>query len=939
MKRSKSAWGLRAAAVVMALAGSALALGQELPTDPSLVTGELDNGMKYIVKRHGNPPGRAAMWIHVSTGSLNETDTQRGLAHFLEHMAFNGSENFPPGSVISFFEGMGLTFGQHQNAFTSFDQTTYQLAFPDNKPETIEKGMRFFADVAGRLSLLQTEIDEERQVILEEKRARSGAEQRLSEKVLEQLIPGSIIGQRLPIGVEETLTKMNRDEFASYYSKWYVPSNMTIMVVADADPEPIVEEIREQFSGGDKVPVPVDVDPGVKPYTQTRAIVATDPEYTKAEVSVIAVGPKQEPALTEPLARRDLVQDLAQDAFNRRIGAKMNRGDTAYVDAGASASNLFNAAMLRQVSAEGKPEDWRTLLRELGEDVQRARLHGFSEQEVEDLRRETIASLEQLVAQESTMPARIVLSRMNRSVAVGEPVMSAQQRLDLARKHLPGITAEEVSRTFAELFEPRNVTFVAQLPSSADVPSEDELVRLGTEAFSVTPDKQADEERPTALLEQLPEPGRIVESATHEVSGVTSVWLSNGVRVHHRFMDDRKEQARVEIVLAAGTLQETDKDRGVSDAAGLAWGRPATSRLSSTNIRDLMVGKKADVRGGAGFDVLSLSVNANPSDLEEGMKLAYLMLTDPVIEPAALEQWKKETLQAIERRKSDPRAAMAEVMAETIYPAGDARVRPLTAEQVERITLEAAQSWLRNAIATAPMEVSVVGDISRERAMELVTRYLGSLPARQRISGATLDDLRKMDKKPGPRMIERRVPTQTDMAMVASGFYGADLENTEDVRLMSMASRIMSTRMIKRIREQEQLAYSPGAGHRPGTDFPGFGMFAMATPTEPAKVERLLSSADDMFKSFAADGPTEEEMTTVKKQVAAALDEQMKDPSFWTARLTTLDYRSTRVDDIVNAQEAYQGYTAEQVRSTFAKYYKPEAVFKVVVRPEAEAGQ
>jgi zinc protease len=937
MKRAKLAGP--AVAILMAAAGvggiNGTAAGQALPTDPKLVTGELPNGMKYIVRQHGNPPGRAAMWIHVSTGSLNEKDAERGISHYLEHMAFNGSENFPPGSVINFFQSMGLTFGQHQNAFTSFDQTTYQLAFPDNKPETMDKGMKFFADVAGRLSLLQNEVDEERQVILEEKRSRSGVDQRMQDYVLERIAPGSILGQRLPIGVEDTLMKLNREDFVNYYSKWYVPSNMTVMVVADADPLAVVDQIKKNFTFGDKVPKPVDQDPGVRPYDTTRAIVATDPEYTKGEVSMMIIGPKEEPATTVELARRDMVRQMATSAFNRRIGAKINKGGTAYINAFAMARNMFGAGMTRQVSAEGKPEDWQKLLTELGEDVQRARLHGFSEQELGDIRKEMISGLEQYVAQESTMPARAVLGRMNGAITDGEPIMSAQQELDLSKQLLPTIKAEEVSKAFAQLFDPSKVTFIAELPTTAKPPTEQELISLGQVAFSVKPEKQADEARASSLLEKLPESGKVVDSATHEASTVTSGWLSNGACFHHRFMDIRKEQASIIITLAAGTLQETDANRGIADVAGLAWDRPATSKLSSTNIRDLMTGKKTRVGGGSGMDAMSLSVSGNPAEIEEGMKLAYLLLTDPVIEPAAFEQWKKEALQGIEQRKTDPRGAMQEAMADTMYPGTDSRTHPLTAEQVNKLTVDAAQSWLRNAIATAPIEVTVVGDISKDKAMELVTRYVGSLPAREKISASTLDSLRNIKKVPGPRTTQRELETATKLAVVVDGFYGADMDNVVDSRCLQIASRIISTRMIQTIREKEQLAYSPNCGHRPGTDFPGFGVFIAAIPTEPGKVDRLVQVVDEMYAAFAKDGPTEDELTTARKQIANTLDEQMKEPGFWTGRLSQLTYRDIKLDDIMNSAAEQQKYTAEQIKDTFNKYYKPDAVMKITIKPAA----
>jgi zinc protease len=932
MMRSKHV--LSAAALMAAVAGSSIAWAQALPTDPNLVTGELPNGMKYIVRKHGNPPGRAAMWIHVSTGSINEQDHERGISHYLEHMAFNGSENFPPNSVIDFFQKMGLTFGQHQNAFTSFDQTTYQLAFPDTKPETIEQGMKFFADVAGRLSLQQDQIEEERQIILEEKRARSGVGQRVQEYVLERIAPGSLVGQRLPIGVEDTLMKMNREEFVNYYNKWYVPSNMTVMVVADTDPAAVVQQIEKHFSFGDKAPAPADQDPGVRPYEADRAIVASDPELTSAEVGMMIIGPKEPPATTIELARRDLLRTLGSSAFNRRIGAKLNKGGTSYTSASAGVQTLFNAGLMRSVSASGKPEDWRAMLTELGEDVQRARLHGFSDQELDDVRKNMIAGLEQFVVQESTMPARVMLNRMNRAIADGEPIMSAQQELELAQQLLPTITGEEVSAEFSRLFEPSRVTFTAELPTTANPPTEAELVSLGRTAFDAKPEKQADEARASTLLDKLPEAGKVVESTTHESSEVISSWLSNGVRVHYRFMDIRKGQPMISISLAAGAIQETDANRGLTDVAGLAWDRPATSKLSSTNIRDLMTGKKANVRGGAGMDSLSLSVTGNPSELEEGMKLAYLLLTDPVIEPAAFEQWKKETLQAIEQRKTDPRGAMAEAMADLVYPNTDSRTHPLTAEQVNKLSLAEAQSWLRNAIVTAPIEVAVVGDIDKEQAMELVSRYLGSLPSRERISDKTLDSLRNLTKVPGPRSAEKQIPTATKLAIVLSGFYGADMDNVVDTRRMQIASRVLSSRMIQTIREKEQLAYSPGCNHRPGVDFPGFGVFVAAIPTEPAKVARLVEVVDQMYADFAKEGPTEDELTTVRRQIANTLDEQMKEPGFWSGRLGQLDYRGVKLDDIMNSAAEQQKYTAEEIKAAFNKYYKPENVMKLVVKPE-----
>lgn len=908
-----------------------------LPTDPRFVRGTLDNGMSYIVLKHSNPPNRANMWIHISSGSLNETEKQRGLAHYLEHMAFNGSENFPPGSVVDFFQSMGLRFGQDQNAFTSFDQTTYQLAFPDTKPETLERGMRFFGDVAHRLTLSPEEIDKERQIIMEEKRRSLGAQQRITEYMLERIAPESIIGRRLPIGTEQTIMGMQRADFEDYYSRWYVPSNMTIIVVADTDPAVVVEQIKKSFSGGEKKPKPQDNPIGVKPYDSTRAIVAHDAEITEASVAITRIDKPLAPVTTVGGLRENIVDDLASSAFNRRIGAKIAKGGTTYTDANASASNMFNALFMKQVEASGKPESWQAMMGEISEDAQRARLHGFTAREIADVKAQMISSAEQLVQQESTLPVRAVIGRINRDVAVGDTTMSASQELDLLNQILPTITAEEVSARFAQLFDPASVTFVVTLPDNVPggIPTEQQVIDLGRKALDVKPAPMSEDARPTSLLARKPEPGKIVEQSEFAPAAVATAVFENGVIVHHRFMDIRKDEVTVSINLAAGSIQETAATRGVSDVASLAWDQKATSTLTSTNIRDLMVGKKSRVRGGIGGDLASLTVAGSPDDLEVGMQLAYLLLTDPKIEPSAFDQWKIKTLQGIEERTKNPQGVFAEAMAATIYPTSDARTQPLTADQVNKLTVEAGQAWLNNAIKTAPIEVTIVGDISKERALELSRSYLGALSKRDRITGQTLSGLRSLPRTKGPVHTERTLQTQTPVAVVAAGFYACDQDQVSDRRNLQMASRILNTRMTKKIREEEQLAYSPGTALRPGVEFPGFGTFAAISPTEPSKAKRLGEAFMEVYDEFAKSGPTAEEMDTARKQLANTLDEQFKEPGFWTGQTATMIYRRAKLEDVMSAQDYYKNLAADSVRDTFRKYYTPENTMKITVKPEA----
>jgi len=916
-------------------AAPAVAADEKLPVDPALVTGRLPNGLGYIVRPHRNPEGRVSIWLHVSSGSLNETDATQGLAHFLEHLAFNGSTNFPPGSVVPFFQSLGLSFGRDQNAFTGFDQTTYQLALPSGARDVVEKGMLFMSDVALRLSLTQALVDAERPVIVEEKRTRASARQRVEDQVYARLAPESTFGRRLPIGTEPTIKALDERDFRDYYSRWYVPSNMTVIVVGDTDPAMVIDVIAKQFGAGPTVSAPTPRAVGVQPTSGPRAIVVTDPELIRAEISIARLGPPREATTTVAQRRRELVEQIGTWAFNRRLSAEIAAGRTSYLGAGASVEDWVGVYRMTSLEASGKPGTWRAMLGELGTELQRARLHGFGEREIANARTMLLAAAEEGLRRESTRPARDVLRDLNRDVSRRRPPMSAAQTLALFQRLLPGITAREVSDTFAASFDPARALFVAELPSSDQVPSEAELVAAGRAAVDVKPPKPADVTPPTELLTTLPRPGTIVESTTHAATAITSFWLDNGVRVHHRRMEQRKGEAAITINLAGGVIEETPANRGITEAALRAWERPATKKLSSTDIRDLTTGAKARVASALGADTLTLSVAGDTTDLERALKLAYLLLTEPVIEPAAFDQWKEAEGQRLTDRRHQPMSVLIDTAAAALHPPADPRPKIMTPENLAALTRPAAQAWLERLIAHAPIEVAVVGDIDRAAATRLVTQYLGALPARPRISDKTLWDLRKMARPAGPVQAADTVQALTPQGAVMAGFFGADLRDLRDTRLLNLAARVLSTRMLRTIREEKGLVYSIRASAEGAIVYPGFGRFVAVAPTDPGKATALANAIEEMYAAFAKDGPTAEELVVAKKQTATLLDEIMKTPDFWSGWLATLDYRGIGIDQILAGPAEYETFTAKDVHDTFVRYDQPAARFRFVITPRA----
>jgi zinc protease len=910
---------------------------QDLPSDPRVVTGVLENGMTYKVLSHPKPEGHIGLYLHVSSGSLNETDKQRGIAHYLEHMAFNGSENFPPGTVIDLFQALGLTFGQHQNAFTSFDQTTYILDLNKNDEATIDKGMKFFSDVAFKLLLDPKEIDEERQVIMNEKRTRLSGRQRVQEHIIKNTAPGSLLGERLPIGVEETILGVQQQDFKDYYGKWYVPSNMTLMVVGDKPADALVADVKKYFSIGTKTPRPVDVAVGVKADVKPRAIVASDVEITRASLSIQKIEPPIAPTTTERQLERDYIEVIATQAFNRRLRDKVSKGEMSFQGGGASIGNMANAVRIAGVSVSGEGEKWETMLQDAARELVRARKFGFTQREIDDVAKEIIADAEQSVATESGRDARSFLGEMNDAVASGEPFMSAQQELTLAKKIVPLIGPDDVNAAFKAAFT-GNMLYTLQLPQKdgIKIPTEAELISMGEAAMAVDVKAEAEVARADKLMDKAPTPGKFTSQSEHAPSQVWSGVLSNNVRVHHYFNDYTKNEAAVTITLYGGELLETAENRGITDAAMLAWGRQATKNLSSTDIVSLMTGKKVGVSGGGGSNSIRLAVGGNPEELDTGMQLAYLLLTEPKIEKAAFDQWKAATLLAIAQREKDVGGFMGKVSAETIYPTSDVRTQPLTKEQVNKITLEAAQAWLEKLIATSPVEVSFVGDLPRAKALEFAANYVGAIPARSPFDAGKFASLRKLESPKGPKTTNTTFDTETKLAMASVGFYGPDDSNVPETRRMQLAARVLTSRMIKVVREEKQLVYSIRAGLRPDSTFPGYGLVTSGAPCKPENADELAKVLNQMFADFSTTGITEEELRTAKKQVQTDLDENMKKPGYWANWVNNLSWSGRNLDDAVNAKEAYAAISAEEIMATYKKYCTPDKMVTIVVKGKNE---
>ncbi len=905
-----------------------------LPRDERILSGKLPNGVTWYYREHNNPPGKMAVKIHVRSGSLNETDNQRGLAHFMEHMAFNGTENFAPGKLVPYFESIGMQFGPHLNAFTSFDQTVYMLYTPNTELPQVEKALTVLSDYAFRALLTEEEINKERGIILEESRGRKNASQRIRDKLWPQLFEGSRFAQRMPIGDEDIIAKAPKSEFDDYYRTWYRPENVTVVMVGDAKPDAFLPLIEKWF-GAYKPVAPAQKARGAdfSPFKAEKAIVVTDPEQAFCQIMMMNILPGDAPTTTAEQYREDLIKSVASWIMSRRFDQLVKQGKASFRSGSTSIDDFYQEGTLVEGFAIGEGKDWSKMLRELIIEINRTRKFGFNESELQLAIKDLIASAERAERTEGTRNASAVIDEILSSVNERVPVLSASQTLTLQKKLLPGISVAELNATFSKYFQPGafayTITMSGKDPSI--IPTQAQVLATAQKAALETIDPPKESTAPKQLLAKLPKPGRMVESVMDTDLGVVSGWLNNNVRVHHRFMDYKKDSVLVSIALAGGAIEETSSNLSITGAATLAINEAATKNISSSDMRDLMTGKNISVSADDRKDHFLITVTGSPLDLEVGLQQAYLLLNEGIVEKAAFNNWKLSTLQSIDQREKMPTFKAQEAM-ESMLSGGDVRRKFTGKAEVEALKLPDIQKWYEHLSKKAPIEVSVVGDITWEKAQPLIERYLGSLSKRPRTLKG-LEAFRQSPRPPGPYVKNVSVNTITPQAMAITGFAAAEGRNIHDSQALEMASLIVSSRLVKQIREELSIVYSIHASHSPSWIYRDGGRFVAGAPCDPKNAARVIDEVNKIYADFADKGPTEVEIANAHKQVNNTLDVNLREPTYWWGILRNLDLKEMDLNAQKSIREDMNKLTAAQVQETFKKYYVEARKFAVTALP------
>lgn len=921
-------------------AGAAVCVGERaldanatLPIDPQLRVLELSNGLRCWVRPHDVPPRTVALTLVVGCGSLVEEEDERGFAHLVEHMAFRGTERFPPGATTRFFESLGTRLGRQHNATTTLERTSFSLTLPTADEGSVSMALACLADFAFRMTILPEELDAERRVILEEMRGAVSARSRVRERTLELLVPGARVSRRHPLGSEEVIRAVTAEKLRAFYSRWYRPENAFVLIAGDIDPESAGALIEHQFGEWKRNGVPGGgIDPGVQQATSTRTAVLTDAEASEASVSVLTLQ-RVPRLLTVADLRSKLVNGMGLWLINQRLVTLIQRGRTACREAQATVQPLASPWSVVRLAANGPTGRAAEMVTTLVEEIERVCHHGFLAGEIETGRHAMGKDARQALLGDTGRSSESIVRELEQAAASGQPPMSRAQVFELVSSLLPTLAEEEVARAFRANLDLDACLVLAVVPAAVAEPERAWLGQEVRSARNALPRPPATRPRHRRLLRHPPPAGTIVAEREDGELGVRSLRLGNGVRVHLRSMTTRPNRVCVCLTLLGGRIRETSETAGLTAAAALLFAQPASETLSSVAIREYLTQRALAFGCTVDDDATSLRVIGDPADIEDAFALFHLLLTRPHLELAALRRWQSQSEEFwIARRHSlDLQLAQESLR---LLSGDDPRFRPLPPARAMAITRAEAQRWLEEEICRAPLEVAVVGDLPQERSLELVLRYLGSLP--ERSNGRDLDSLRGLVCRPGPLHTEVEVPARVDRAAGLCGWRAASWGERRHRHLLKMAEQVILQRLQQELRERRGLTYSAEASFSPSKAYPDGSLFAVALYAAPERATGAMAIAQELVGELAEEGPSEGEMESCRRQMLESIRVSQHEPRHWCRALSDLDLRGGSLRDLAELESAFASYTREDMVEVMRAYITEARRLLVICTPSGE---
>ena len=905
-----------------------------MATDTAVHIGILPNGLRYYVRHNVTPAARLELRLVVRAGSILEEDDQRGLAHFVEHMAFNGTTRFAKNDLVQYLESIGVRFGADLNASTSFDETVYILPVPSDKPALVERAFDILQDWATGIRFDSTEVVNERGVVLGEWRSGLGVGSRLRDKEFPLLFAGSRYAERLPIGDTAIIGRANPAPITRFYRDWYRPDLMAVIAVGDVPVERLEALIQDRFGAfrGPAAPRP-RVDAPVPEAPGTRFSVVTDPELTSESIQLLVRRPSVAPYRTEADERRLLVNALVSNIAGQRLSDLARKPDAPFVSAFFGPSRLvrdIEVFALTVAAKEGKTvEAFEAVLKER----RRLDAHGVLPAELDRAKASLLRSREQAAAEQEKQFSGTFVGQYIDAFLTGNSIVGPRTRLELAQRILPTITLDQVNATIRGGARGTDRFLAVRAPEKAGavIPGREQLLAIldRTDTATVTPWTETVVVGP--LVPVPPTPGRIVSTQQHPGLGMTEWRLSNGARVLIRPTDFKADQILVGGSAPGGLSLLSDKDLINGMLATSIVQQSGFGQFDAPSLRRRLAGKVATVFPFITETTEEIGGITAPRDLETFFEVLYLTATSPRLDSTAVLAFKNQVRTALANRGRQPNTALSDTIALTMGR-NSPRVQPMTLERFATLDVNRALAIYRDRFSDfGNFTFTIVGNVNVDSLRPLVERWIGGLPSQGR-----KEMWRNRNPAPPEGQLSKVVRKGKEPVSQQVVFFTGKADATDAAAELAAdaAGEILQTRLLEKLREAMGATY----GVQVGTSITAIPKKSYRTvisfTSTPAQADTLWSAASDVITALRADGPTADELQKYVEQTRRSTEVDVKTNVWWSGAIGDQVEKGLPFDDILAWGKRLDPLTTTAVRDATRRYLDPARIARFVLLPE-----
>jgi len=909
----------------------------DIPADPAIRFGTLANGMRYAIMRNATPPGQAALRMRIDAGSLSERDDQKGLAHFLEHMAFNGSNNIPEGEMTRRLERLGLSFGGDTNAFTSFDQTAYTLNLPNTSDEVVTTSLFALRETASELLIAQDAVDKERGVIVGEERTRNTPDLRSTKVMLPFLAPGQRLADRLPIGDLDIIRTAPRQLFVDFYDAYYRPSRTTLIAVGDFDVDKMEGQIRTAFeSWTNTAPDGADPDPGVLVPRQAETRIHVEPGV-QSTAQLFWTRPHDASPDTQAKRRKDLVRSLALAVLNRRLGEITRSENPPFLGGGGGEQALFSALDTTGLVIAFNPGGWERAIAAGEQEQRRLVEHGVGPAELAREITEYGTALQAAAAGAATRQtpglASGILNAVNDDIVVTSPA----ENLRAFQASAPTITVDEVNAAARDLFTGNGPLAFVTTPVAIE----------GGEA-AVTAALEASRRVPVAapaVAEVVEWPYADFGPAAEPVSrseiadlGATLVTFANGVKLTVKPTTFADDQILVSVRAGQGDLALPTDRMTPMWAAASEVSEGGLGKLTRTQLEQILAANVVGLNFQADADTYRYSGATRPADLALQMQLLAAYVTDAGWRPEPFALNKSALPQQLAQYEATPGGAFA-LYGQAMLASGDRRFALPNAAEIEAARLDELRQLVTSSVSQGPIEIVVVGEVTVDQAIAAVASTFAALPARSPAPTPTEAALHVAFPAPTTQPVQifhTGLPTQA-MGYIAWPTVDSIGERKE-ARTVQLLARVLQLRVTDELREKQGAGYSPGASATSSKVFPGYGYVFAQIDTPPELLPSFFETVDTMAAGLR-DAPIEaDELNRARLSTVESIRRSQSTNAYWVSNLEEVHDDPAQVQALRTIISDLEAVTPADIQRVAQTYLTSDKAWRaqVTARPAAE---